>query len=80
MIILFMSTVGTTGGCPDGWYKLINRCYRLYGRLGDETRNFDEANSFCRSFEDGNLASIQLQSQQCKYHAVAKLTDLDVGN
>ncbi|XP_072020013.1 LOW QUALITY PROTEIN: uncharacterized protein [Amphiura filiformis] len=70
---------GTTGGCPSGWYKLLDKCYALFGRTGDDKKTYDEANAACRSYhQDASLASIQKNAQQSLLTSVMRATTGDI--
>ena len=65
----FLLLVGEGGGCPDGWYKLRERCYRLGGMTEATRKTWEAAHADCQvdGGVNGGLASIQLYGIQCKF-------------
>ena len=56
-----------TGGCPEGWYKLLNKCYRLMGFMDEDRKNWFDARDDCQSLDaNGNLATLHNKQQQGK--------------
>ncbi|XP_022088435.1 uncharacterized protein LOC110978072 [Acanthaster planci] len=49
-----------TGGCPTGWMKYNNRCYKMMGLGGqqDPKKNWQDAKKECQKTTGANLASI----------------------
>ena len=54
-----------TGNCPQGWYKLLTHCYRIYGTGESEWRSWDDARDQCQT-AGSNLATIHNKEQQGK--------------
>ncbi|XP_072020400.1 macrophage mannose receptor 1-like [Amphiura filiformis] len=74
-----LPTASPVGGCPTGWYKLLNKCYRIYGYDGDDRKNWRDARDVCQSIAGGNLATIHNQAQQSSLSAMIKgVPDSDV--
>ncbi|XP_038046213.1 lymphocyte antigen 75-like [Patiria miniata] len=53
-------TPAPTGGCPLGWLKYNNRCYKIMGVGGqsDPRKNWQDAKTECMKTTGANLASI----------------------
>ncbi len=60
--------MGEGGGCPGGWYRLTDRCYRLGGQTEATRKTWQDAQADCMvdAGDNGNLASINIYGIQCK--------------
>ncbi len=51
--------MGPVGGCEQGWYKLLDRCYMLGGRAGgNDMLTWYDAQTECANAPGGHLAEI----------------------
>ncbi|KFO21624.1 Macrophage mannose receptor 1 [Fukomys damarensis] len=57
------TTPPTPGGCKDGWKFYSNKCYKIFGFVEEEKKNWQEARKACIGFK-GNLASILNEKEQ----------------
>ena len=67
--VFSFKSVGAEGGCPQDWYKLDRKCYKLEGV--NEPVTWSEAQAWCsdpaNAIGDGNLATVFHPGLQCKY-------------
>ena len=68
-LFLYIFVVGPVGGCPDGWYKLRDMCYKLGGGPDDPTnlQTWYAARETCSTDgPNGHLACIENNGLQGK--------------
>ena len=53
-----------TGNCPNGWYKLLTKCYKIYGISESDRVGWLDAKDYCQTFDNANLATIHNKEQQ----------------
>ncbi|XP_072021157.1 lymphocyte antigen 75-like [Amphiura filiformis] len=71
---------GEGGGCPNGWYKLKDRCFLLGGQDESQRLSWQDAQNVCltQGGQIGNLATIQNSGIQSFLTAVLKGIEGDV--
>ncbi|XP_071789140.1 macrophage mannose receptor 1-like [Asterias amurensis] len=52
-----------TGGCPDGWFQTITKCYKVFGGPSNQ-KTRTEAQAECKKHNNGNLAIILNSGEQ----------------
>ncbi|XP_005387016.1 PREDICTED: macrophage mannose receptor 1 [Chinchilla lanigera] len=57
------TTPPTPGGCKDGWNFYNNKCYKIFGFVEEERKNWQEARKACIGLK-GNLVSILNEREQ----------------
>ncbi|XP_072020401.1 macrophage mannose receptor 1-like [Amphiura filiformis] len=71
-----------TGNCPQGWYKLLTKCYRIYGIFEADRASWLDAKDYCQNSFPGsnaNLATIHNSEQQAALAVMMKAApDVDV--
>ncbi|EPY75287.1 hypothetical protein CB1_001715007 [Camelus ferus] len=60
------TTPSAPGGCKEGWSFYNHKCFKIFGFLEEERKNWQEARKACIGF-GGNLASIQNEKEQDPY-------------
>ncbi|XP_002918683.1 macrophage mannose receptor 1 [Ailuropoda melanoleuca] len=57
------------GGCKEGWNFYNNKCFKIFGFVEEERKNWQEARKACIGF-GGNLVSIRNEKEQAflTYH------------
>ncbi|XP_028934045.1 macrophage mannose receptor 1 [Ornithorhynchus anatinus] len=68
------------GGCPGGWDAFGKRCYKVFGLVEEEKKDWHEARKACVK-AGGNLASIQNEREQAflTYHLKDSVGDFWIG-
>ncbi|KAI4575392.1 hypothetical protein MJG53_011595 [Ovis ammon polii x Ovis aries] len=63
------TTVSVPGGCKEGWNFYNHKCFKIFGFVEEERKNWQEARKDCIGF-GGNLASIHNEKEQAflTYH------------
>ncbi|XP_021096156.1 macrophage mannose receptor 1 isoform X3 [Heterocephalus glaber] len=57
------TTPPTPGGCKEGWKFYNNKCYKIFGFVEEDKKNWQEARKACIGFK-GNLASVLNEKEQ----------------